>query len=73
MDLSGASALVVLHAFQNAPAAMRVPLPKGTWRVRGSLAGKGVSLQENTILWQPGADFSGEVLLLAAESSHPLL
>ncbi|MEO5715858.1 MAG: glycoside hydrolase family 36 protein [Luteolibacter sp.] len=63
---SGKQALVVLHAFANAPATVTIPLEAGVWKVAESFAidpGAVVFKREGVDLSIAG-DFSGAVLLL---------
>ncbi len=62
-----AAALVVAHAFADAPGCFTVPLPPGGWTVAGQLTSgteTTVSLQDGTLTAAWDGDFSGRVLLL---------
>ena len=67
----GASALVVAHAFADAPGGFEVSLPAGAgWSVAGQLASgadTSVSLQDGMLTAAYEGDFSGRVLLLQRE------
>jgi alpha-galactosidase len=57
---SGNEALVVLHAFENAPAKVNFPLPPGTWRVVDEFPQRTGEVSE----WTIEKDFSARVALL---------
>ncbi len=59
----GEKALVVLHAFENAPKSARLPLPAGDWKIAASLAAEEARLAGGELQWRP-RDFSACVLLL---------
>ena len=57
--------LVILHAFENAPAQVEVPLPLGAWKIHGQFPGTEADVDGPTLRWQPPQDFSACVLLLS--------
>ena len=57
--------LVVLHAFESAPARVEVPLLPGAWKIRGQFPGEEAEVDGSTLRWHPPQDFSACVLLLS--------
>jgi alpha-galactosidase len=64
---AGNEALVVWHAFANAPAKVNVPLPPGSWRVVGEFPRCTGELHE----WTIESDFSARVALLQRTEYNP--
>ena len=61
----GQQALVVAHAFGQAPERVEIPLPTGDgWRVGGQFPGGSVEVSGGGLCWQPPQDFSACVVLL---------
>ncbi|MDR3709198.1 MAG: alpha-galactosidase [Capsulimonadaceae bacterium] len=66
----GRQALVVLHAFANAPAQVSVTLPEGAWKIVGQLGtGDLASVAGNALIAPVDGDFSGRAVLLASTAS----
>ena len=63
---SGNQALVVLHAFANAPATVEIPLADGDWKLAGAfgIAPEDVTFPATGLRLSTGGDFSGAVMLL---------
>ena len=60
----GREALIVTHAFQDAPRQISVPVPAGAWRVAGhfgELAARPPQLTDGGLVLSVGGDFSGNV------------
>ncbi|MBW8780462.1 MAG: alpha-galactosidase [Verrucomicrobia bacterium] len=62
----GASALVVVHAFAQAPASVELPLPAGNWRIADDFSSdaKKAAIDSGRLVCPTAGDFSGRVLLL---------
>lgn len=56
-------ALVVLHAFADAPVEVFVPLP-GEWTLSGKFGNGSAEVAEGRLTIRTGGDFSGAVFLL---------
>lgn len=70
----GESALVVVHAFEGAPARLEVPLPSGAWRIASALEplGLGARVEGDRLkLNAPRAFIGGAWLLEAKAGSQP--
>jgi alpha-galactosidase len=67
----GQKALVVLHAFAQAPERVEVPLDNGIWRIEAHFDADfaGAIQDENTLNWPIPADFSAAVVLLARDKT----
>lgn len=60
----GKSALVVLHTFAQAPAAVEVPLPEGDWSIAGQLALGEAGIGRGAMRMESLRDFEGAAVLL---------
>jgi alpha-galactosidase len=60
----GKAALVVIHAFEDAPPQITVPLPPGAWRVTDELAAPGALVRGGDLTCLVVGDFSARVALL---------
>jgi alpha-galactosidase len=62
----GRRALVVLHAFEHAPALAEVPLPPaGGWKIDGCFPEVDANVTDRAIQWRISGDFTAGVLLLS--------
>lgn len=63
----GTRALVVCHAFGDAPDDLRVPLPAGKWMVDAAFGERDdlERIEGDALVWKPAGDFAGGVALLA--------
>lgn len=60
----GRSLLVVIHAFADSPASVKIPLPGGSWRVRAMFPSGSAELDASNLLCALAGDFSAQVILL---------
>jgi alpha-galactosidase len=66
-DLEGRRALLVIHAFADAPERIEVPLAADGWTVEEQFGGSGVELQSGALVWDGPADFSARVVLISRQ------
>ena len=64
MSADGKSALVVVHAFEGAPAEIRVPMPEGNWRIAEEFPRSESRVADGTLACPIEGDFSGRIVLL---------
>ena len=69
--MDGRQALVILHAFADAPSEITVPLaPSGGWRMSASFGSGDHGIDAAHLRWQPRGDFAGLVLLCDRLEAH---
>jgi alpha-galactosidase len=65
VSADGARILIVLHAFENAPAETITPIEGEGWHIESEFPAPGATLATDGLHWPPRGDFTAHAVLLA--------